>query len=76
MAYLTLPTRNSRSGSRFRAGQDVIIDNAGVLEALKDGGEEALEVINYEDQTHSIQFDAPERLVRDMLAWMQRLSEE
>jgi alpha-beta hydrolase superfamily lysophospholipase len=56
----------------FLAGQDRIVDNPGVLAALRDGGEGSLEVVEYPDQTHSVQFDAPERLVQDMDAWLIR----
>ncbi|UCG32040.1 MAG: alpha/beta fold hydrolase [Phycisphaerales bacterium] len=54
----------------FLAGQDRIIDNAGVLRVLERGGQDVLDVVEYEDQTHSIQFDAPERLVNDMARWI------
>jgi alpha-beta hydrolase superfamily lysophospholipase len=54
----------------FLAGQDRIIDNEGVMEVLEDGAQATLDVILYEDQTHSIQFDAPERLVDDMTRWI------
>jgi hypothetical protein len=30
-----------------------------------------VKIIEYADQTHSIQLDAPERLVRDILAWVE-----
>jgi len=53
------------------AGQDRIIDNAGVLRVLRRGGQSVLDVVEYEDQTHSIQFDAPERLVNDMNRWIE-----
>lgn len=58
----------------FLAGGDTIIDNEGVLQVLQQGKEPRLDVIWYEDQTHSIQLDAPERLVDDMTAWMKRLA--
>jgi alpha-beta hydrolase superfamily lysophospholipase len=59
----------------FLAGQDRIIDNAAVRDMLEEGlGTDAggLEVITYDDQTHSIQFDAPRRLVDDIIAWIER----
>lgn len=56
----------------FLAGQDRIVDNPGVLAALQGGGQGRLEVIDYPDQTHSVQFDAPERLAQDMDAWLNR----
>jgi acylglycerol lipase len=56
----------------FLAGQDRIIDNSGVLEMLNRGNTDKLTVIDYPDQTHSVQFDAPARLVLDMDHWLQR----
>ena len=58
----------------FLAGQDRIIDNAGVLELLQQGETPGLDVLNYEDQTHSIQLDAVQRLTDDMTEWMRNLS--
>ena len=58
----------------FLAGQDRIIDNAGVLELLQQGQAPGLDVLNYEDQTHSIQLDAVQRLTDDMTEWMRNLS--
>jgi alpha-beta hydrolase superfamily lysophospholipase len=55
----------------FLAGQDTIIDNEAVLALLRRGDDRLLEVITYEDQTHSIQFDAPERLTSDMARWIE-----
>ena len=57
----------------FLAGQDRIIDNAGVLEMLNQGNTDKLTVIDYPDQTHSVQFDDPVRLVQDMDHWLQQL---
>lgn len=56
------------------AGQDRIIDNAGVLGMLNRGNTDKLTVINYPDQTHSVQFDDPGRLVQDMDHWLQQLT--
>lgn len=56
----------------FLAGKDRIIDNAGVLRVLKQGDEGLVEIANYPDQTHSIQFDAPKRMVDDMARWIER----
>ena len=53
----------------FEAGQDRIIDNEGVREVLEKG-RQPMEILVYEDQTHSIQFDAPERLVADIVRWL------
>jgi alpha-beta hydrolase superfamily lysophospholipase len=58
----------------FIAGQDTIIDNQGVLRVLQPGQEAGLDVLLYADQTHSIQLDAPERLVHDVVQWIKRQS--
>ncbi len=52
------------------AGQDRIIDNEGVLDVIERGSQDSLQIVLYEDQTHSVQFDAPDRLVRDMTRWI------
>ena len=59
----------------FLAGKDTIIDNDGVLEVLRQGQVPGLDVLWYEDQTHSIQLDAPQRLVEDMSDWIRNHSE-
>lgn len=56
----------------FLAGRDQIIDNAGVLRILRRGGQAELDVRTYDDQTHAIQLDAPQRLVGDLDAWLRR----
>jgi alpha-beta hydrolase superfamily lysophospholipase len=56
----------------FLAGQDRIIDNDGVVKVVERGGQRALDVVTYEDQVHSIQFDAADRLVTDMASWIER----
>ncbi len=56
----------------FLAGRDRIIDNAGVIEVLERGSRGGLQIVEYPDQTHSIQFDAPERMVDDMVWWLDR----
>ena len=56
----------------FLAGQDRIIDNAGVIEILYRGNSDRLTVIDYPEQTHSVQFDDPEQLVQDMDHWLQQ----
>jgi alpha-beta hydrolase superfamily lysophospholipase len=52
------------------AGQDQIIDNEGVTKIVRRGKQEILDIVIYTDQTHSVQFDAPERLVWQMDGWM------
>lgn len=59
----------------YLAGNDRIIDNDGVREVL-DTSAAPVEVIEYADQTHSIQFDAPERMVADMLDWLGEVQSE
>jgi acylglycerol lipase len=56
----------------FLAGGDTLIDNKGVLQVLEQGGQDKLEIVTYEDQTHSIQLDAAERMVQDMAKWLTR----
>jgi alpha-beta hydrolase superfamily lysophospholipase len=56
----------------FLAGQDRIIDNAGVIKALNRGNMNKLTIINYPEQTHSVQFDDPDQLVQDMDQWLQQ----
>jgi len=56
----------------FLAGEDRIIDNNGVLEIVRHAEPAGLEVHTYEDLQHSIQFEAPQRLVDDMTAWIAR----
>jgi alpha-beta hydrolase superfamily lysophospholipase len=58
----------------FLAGQDRIIDNTGVVGLLGQASLQALEIIDYSEQTHSVQFDDPARLVQDMDHWLQRQS--
>ena len=55
----------------FLAGQDRIIDNQGVSTLLAKSGH-PVETRNYPDQTHSIQLDAPDRLVADVHDWLQQ----
>ncbi len=49
-------------------GKDTVIDNDGVLPVLQQGREPGLDVVWYEDQTHSIQLDASQRLAHDVAA--------
>jgi acylglycerol lipase len=57
----------------FLAGRDRIIDNAGVIEVMQRARLQDFEIIDYPDQTHSVQFDDPARLVQDMDHWLQQL---
>lgn len=54
----------------FLAGHDRIIDNDATRRFLHECSTREIAVIEYSDQTHSIQLDAPERLVHDIAAWL------
>ncbi|HET9296416.1 MAG TPA: alpha/beta fold hydrolase [Candidatus Binatia bacterium] len=56
----------------FLAGRDRIIDNEGVRRVLEQGAQDQLEIVTYEDQTHSLQLDATERLVQHIDNWLRR----
>lgn len=58
----------------FLADGDTIIDNEAVLTLLQQGKSARLDVLRYEDQTHSIQLDAARRLVQDMTDWIRERS--
>jgi alpha-beta hydrolase superfamily lysophospholipase len=58
----------------FLAGKDRIIDNEATRRFLAGKKGIRATVIEYPDQTHSIQLDAPERLVRDVIEWVERLN--
>jgi acylglycerol lipase len=51
------------------AGRDRIIDNAETRRFFAQ--RQNLKIIEYPDQTHSIQLDAPDRLTHDIFAWME-----
>jgi acylglycerol lipase len=53
----------------FLAGNDRIIDNEGVVSLLDRRSRSGLKIVRYEDQVHSIQFDAPERMVEEIVKW-------
>ena len=52
----------------FLAGHDRIIDNDETRRFFAQ--RQKLKIIDYSDQTHSIQLDAPDRLTRDIIAWV------
>jgi acylglycerol lipase len=54
----------------FLAGGDTLIDNDGVRSVLGQAGRDKLEIVTYEDQTHSIQLDDAERMVQDIVQWL------
>lgn len=62
--------RNSIPILLVLAGHDRIVDNPAIVCLLGRGRQPAMNIRLYEDQTHSIQFEAPARLVRDMHDWM------
>ncbi len=53
------------------AQEDIIIDNEKSCELLNQALGADRHIICYEDQLHSIQFDAPVRLVEDIIKWLQ-----
>jgi acylglycerol lipase len=55
------------------AGKDRIIDNAATREFVTRDPKRNVTVIEYPEQTHSIQLDAPELLARDVLRWVSAL---
>ena len=57
----------------FLAGRERIIDNTGVIELLQRAPLQDFEIIDYPDQTHSVQFDDPDRLVQDMDRWLREV---
>ncbi|MEE2712191.1 MAG: alpha/beta fold hydrolase [Planctomycetota bacterium] len=54
----------------FLAGGERIIDNAGVLNMLSPLSEERLVTRMYDDATHSIQFDQVDRMVGDIVQFL------
>lgn len=58
----------------FLAGRDRIIDNEATRRFLSGNQDHRVTIIDYADQTHSIQLDAPERLIADVIAWMESQS--
>ena len=52
------------------AGQDKIIDNPATLKLLQRGGQDRYDIVIFPDQTHSVQFDAPDRLSLQVMAWL------
>jgi len=69
-------TRLDKPVLLFLAGHDRIIDNAGVLELLQRASLPQFEIIDYPDQTHSVQFDDPATLVKDMDQWLQQATKQ
>lgn len=54
----------------FLAGHDRIINNAATIDYVKALGLDDRDVCTYDDQTHSIQLDAPDRLAADVGQWL------
>jgi len=54
----------------FLAGKDRIIDNEATRRVFARRSGREVKILEYPDQTHSIQLDAPDRLTRDILAWV------
>ncbi|HEY1123339.1 MAG TPA: alpha/beta fold hydrolase [Haloferula sp.] len=57
----------------FLAGKDRIIDNDATRELVTRNPDRKVKIIGYPDQTHSIQLDAPDRLARDIVRWIDSL---
>ena len=59
----------------FLAGKDRIIDNEATRELVTRDPNRSVKIIDYPDQTHSIQLDAPERMTSDIIRWIDALPE-
>ncbi|MCU0751442.1 MAG: lysophospholipase [Akkermansiaceae bacterium] len=57
----------------FLAGRDRIIDNEATREFVTRDPARSVTVIDYPDQTHSIQLDAPGRMTADIVRWIESL---
>lgn len=57
----------------FLAGNDRIIDNEATREFVTRDPYGSVEIIDYPDQTHSIQLDAPGRMTSDIIRWIDSL---
>lgn len=57
----------------FLAGRDRIIDNDATRRLVTRDPGRAVKIIEYPEQTHSIQLDAPDRLARDIIRWIDAL---
>jgi acylglycerol lipase len=55
----------------FLAGKDRIIDNEATRELVTRDPNRSVKIIDYPDQTHSIQLDAPERMTSDIISWIE-----
>jgi alpha-beta hydrolase superfamily lysophospholipase len=60
----------------FLAGKDRIIDNDATRELVTRDPKRSVKVIDYPDQTHSIQLDAPDRMVSDIVRWLGSLPDK
>lgn len=60
----------------FLAGKDRIIDNDATRELVTRDPNRSVKIIDYPDQTHSVQLDAPERLTRDIVRWVDTLPDK
>jgi alpha-beta hydrolase superfamily lysophospholipase len=60
----------------FLAGKDRIIDNEATRELVTRNPNRQVKIIEYPDQTHSIQLDAPDRLARDIIRWIDTLPDQ
>jgi acylglycerol lipase len=60
----------------FLAGKDRIIDNQATRSFVTRNPNRTVKIIEYPDQTHSIQLDAPDRLARDIVRWIDTLPDQ
>jgi acylglycerol lipase len=58
------------------AGRDRIIDNAATRAFVTRDPQRQVTIIEYPEQTHSIQLDAPDLLARDVLKWVAKLPDQ
>lgn len=54
----------------FLAGNDQIIDNPAVQKLMNKAGKKQLTVIDYPEQTHSVQFDATDKMTQAIDDWL------
>ncbi len=60
----------------FLAGKDRIIDNEATRKLVTRDPKRSVKIIDYSDQTHSIQLEAPDRLTHDIVRWIDTLPDK
>jgi alpha-beta hydrolase superfamily lysophospholipase len=58
------------------ASKDRIIDNAATRELVTRNPDRQVKIVEYADQTHSIQLEAPERLAGEIVRWIETLPDQ